>query len=111
MNATLFDMPDSDLSGAPVAAYRAELERAAQEAIRACEGCAPHMIDRHRAADMMRGLAGDGETSWSRMELLACIDWNYPGAGALLDELRDHINCVGLAYWRLYRAERREGRP
>jgi hypothetical protein len=114
MTATLFEMPTAGFSGAPVAAYRAELERATQEAIRACvtcETCSPRMIDRERAVDMMRGLAGDGETSWARSELLECIDLDYPGAGAVMDELRDHLNCVGLAYWRLYRAERRRFQP
>lgn len=111
MTATLFDLPPADLSGALIAAYRNELERATQEGIRACETCAPHAIDHERAVDMMRELAGDGDTSWARSELLECIDMGYPGAGAVLDDLGDHINCVGLAYWRLYRAERRRAQP
>jgi hypothetical protein len=104
---TLFNLPPAGDDRAPVSAHRAELDRALSDALRAVNHASPRLIDSYRAEEIFRELASDGDTTWSRCEMREAIELDKFGGGRLLDEMLDHINCIGLAFWRLHRAERR----
>ena len=104
---TLFNLPPAGDDRAPVSAHRAELDRTLSDALRAVAHASPQLIDSYRADRVFRELASDGDTTWSRCEMQAHIELGNYGGGLLLDEMLDHINCIGIAFWRLHRAERR----
>jgi hypothetical protein len=104
---TLFNLPPAHEDRAPVSAHRAELDRALSDALRAVNHASRGLIDSDRAEEVFRRLASDGDTTWSRWEMQARIEVGNYGGGRLLDEMLDHINCIGIAFWRLHRAERR----
>jgi hypothetical protein len=102
----LFDLPPTGATRLPLAACREELHRELCEALKACDEVPEYYLDRDRAKDAFHGLASDGDDSWTRDELRECFDM-AAGFARHFDRIMDHVNTLGWAYWRLYRAERR----
>jgi len=85
----------------PLSAYREELSRALNEALRTCDEM--DMVGEGSA--IFRDLATDSDTEGARRRLEFLTDWlNGP---MVRDHLFDHINGIGWAFWRLNRAELR----
>jgi hypothetical protein len=87
-------------------AMRQELCRELSEAVKACDAVPDWYLDRDRAVGIFRALAEDGDTAGARLELCECFETEW-GFGKHLDSLREHVNTLSWAYWRLHRAERR----
>lgn len=85
---------------------REELARELSAAVKACEEVPDFYLDQERAKSAFKSLAEDGDESWTRDELRASFDMNA-GFAKHFDRIMDHVNTLGWAYWRLYRAERR----
>jgi hypothetical protein len=85
---------------------REELVRELGEACKAVDQVPEIYVDAERAKAAFRGLAEDGDDKWTRDEIRECFDM-IAGFGRHMDRLLDHVNTLGWAFWRLYRAERR----
>lgn len=107
MTTELFKPEELETPAAtPLSAMREELQRQLTEAIHACEEIPENVLDYSEAKHAFHYLAESGDAAWCR-KMIAKALGTSDSIGPFYDRLDDYIQTLGIAFWRLRRAELR----